>query len=297
VGSKKSTNGRSWLSVPALALSSARVAFKGLSLIAPGPAAWLARELFLTPQRHQPPLRETWWQTEAERFGLPFEGRELAAWRWGWGGPTILLVHGWAGRGLQLGAFAEPLVQAGYQVVAFDGPGHGESPGRQTNLPEFARAIAAATKTLGGVDAIVAHSFGAGSTLVSMAYEAPKVERLVFVAPPGRLRTITATFEQATGFSADVLDRMRRSIERRFGLSWSDLDPHELAARVEPRHRTLVVHDRQDREIPWSDALDLATQLPSAELRTTEGLGHRRILRDPAVVAAVVDFLGPGDSV
>jgi hypothetical protein len=28
---------------------------------------------------------------------------------------------------------------------------------------------------------------------------------------------------------------------------------------------------------------------------TTEGLGHRRILRDPAVIAQVVEFVGSGD--
>jgi hypothetical protein len=35
----------------------------------------------------------------------------------------------------------------------------------------------------------------------------------------------------------------------------------------------------------------IAAAWPGAELVTTEGLGHRRILRDPAVVARVTDFL------
>lgn len=291
---EKSTTGRSKDPFTALARSTVRATLRGLSLLAPGPSAWLARQLFLTPQRHQPPVRETWWETEAERFALPFEGRRLAAWRWGWSGPTVLLVHGWAGRGLQLGAFAAPLVDAGFQVVAFDGPGHGRSPGRQTNLPEFARAITAVTHQLGGVEAIVAHSFGAGSTLVALAHTdpGPAVEKLVFVAPPGRLRTVTAGFEKATGFTGEVVERMRRGIERRFDVRWSELDPAHLAAsRPAQAEPLLVIHDRGDREIPWSDGRDLAATWPSGELCTTEGLGHRRILRDGPVVERVIDFV------
>ena len=36
----------------------------------------------------------------------------------------------------------------------------------------------------------------------------------------------------------------------------------------------------------------LVAALPEARLVTTEGLGHRRILRDPAVIAQVVEFVG-----
>ena len=40
-----------------------------------------------------------------------------------WGsGPTVLLVHGWEGRGSQLSAFAPALVKAGFRVVAVDMP-------------------------------------------------------------------------------------------------------------------------------------------------------------------------------
>ena len=58
---------------------------------------------------------------------------------------------------------------------------------------------------------------------------------------------------------------------------------------------TLVVHDRGDRQTPYADAERLVGSLPDARLVTTEGLGHRRILRDPAVVAEVVDFVRDGE--
>ena len=59
-----------------------------------------------------------------------------------WGaGPSVLLVHGWEGRGAQLGALVDPLVAAGYRVVALDGPAHGDSPGRLSTLALPAHAV------------------------------------------------------------------------------------------------------------------------------------------------------------
>jgi pimeloyl-ACP methyl ester carboxylesterase len=57
----------------------------------------------------------------------------------------------------------------------------------------------------------------------------------------------------------------------------------------------LVVHDRDDRETAWSGGRDLSRAWPDARLLTTSGLGHRRILSDPKVVAEVVRFVA-GDS-
>jgi hypothetical protein len=41
----------------------------------------------------------------------------------------------------------------------------------------------------------------------------------------------------------------------------------------------------------WSGGRDIANAWPDARLLTTSRLGHRRILRDPGVVAEVVGFL------
>ena len=45
----------------------------------------------------------------------------------------------------------------------------------------------------------------------------------------------------------------------------------------------LVVHDRGDAEIPWQHGAAIARAWRGAEMLITEGLGHRRILRDPGL--------------
>src|SRR5215212_7536071 len=70
-------------------------------------------------------------------FRIPFEGGELAVTTWG-EGPAVLLMHGWGGARAQMTGFVEPLLGAGYRVVAYDQPAHGESDGKMTNLLEIA---------------------------------------------------------------------------------------------------------------------------------------------------------------
>ena len=271
----------------------ARAAFRGLSLMAPGAAATLAENIFLKPIRLKAPLREQWWATDAEEISLPRHGRPaLKGWSWGWSGPVVLLVHGWGGRGLQMGAFAAPLAEAGFRVVAFDAPGHGKSPGGKSSLPEFAAAIEEVCTHLGGVEAIIAHSFGAAATTMMLGtsehLETPP-KRLVYVAPASDFGSVATRFSDLTGFTPKVIGRMRRRIEKRLDLRWQDVQPQVLAESL-PQD-LLIFHDSEDNEVPIRDSRLLQRAWPHAELRESKGLGHHAILRQERVVARAVEHL------
>ncbi|MEO1370064.1 MAG: alpha/beta fold hydrolase, partial [Acidobacteriota bacterium] len=179
-----------------------RAAVTAASAVAPGAAARLAARIFLRPPRFKPPRREWWWGTGASPVELEVilggQPRSLRAWRWGSAGPAVLLVHGWGGRGLQLGAFAEPLVEAGFRVLALDLPAHGESAGTSTSLPEAAEAITAVLDLLGGepggVAGLIAHSFGCASTAAAVARGLQPPARTIFLAPPSTLDAVLDRF-------------------------------------------------------------------------------------------------------
>ena len=288
--SQKSTIVRSNF-IQRAALGTVRPFFHGLSRMAPGAASKVARNIFLKPPRHASPTRELWWATEAEEWALPFSTGKLAAWRWGWGGPKILLVHGWGGRGLQLGAFAQPLVEAGYEVVAYDAPGHGRSVGERSSLPELSSAVAEMVHHLGGVHAIVAHSAGAAAVTAALGRPGTPlpVERLVYVSPSVDMIDVTRRFARAVGFTEGIADRMRQGIERNYGVLFDDLQGLRIAPRMD--RPLLVIHDRGDREIGVEEGHALARAWPRASFMATENLGHQRVLRDPAVVAQAVGFV------
>ena len=207
---------------------------------------------------------------------------------------TVYLVHGWGGRGSQFGAMVEPLLDAGYRVVMFDAPLHGGSPHgpagpRRTNGVEFAKALDAVFCRFGPAEAVIAHSMGTISTYLALRYGWLGTRRLVLVAPMVHVAGLLDQFQAALGFGPRSRRALERGIGEFVGVPVSDFDARVQSAYVDPLP-TLVLTDRDDRQTPYDDVVDLAATL-EAPLVTTEGLGHRKILRDPTVIATVVEFL------
>lgn len=281
--SNKSTNGRTfyWYLVPLRAI------FRVLSAVAPKLAGRIGLDLFRTPRRHRRPRREIAWLEASEPILFLCGGEKLAAWSWG-SGPTVLLVHGWEGRGSQMAFFVEPLVDAGYRVVALDAPGHGDSGGKRSSLPQFAAAIRDVANRVGPVHAVVAHSFGAAGTAWAVR-QGLHVNQLVFVAPPGDLQAYILFFADLLALSTRSQQEMVRRLERRFDVRWSEVRRATLTP-IEGS-KLLVISDAGDTEAPLGEARRVAQAWPGAEIAVTSGLGHRRILRDPNVAKRVVAFL------
>jgi pimeloyl-ACP methyl ester carboxylesterase len=229
--------------------------------------------------------------------GRPFEvrvhGRAVAGEVWG-AGPVVYLVHGWAGWRWQLEAFVAPLVEEGYRVVTFDAPSHGasdpgpEGPGRSTIL-EFADALAAVVAANGPAHAVVAHSLGATAAAYAMQ-RGLAVERAAFVSPMADPLPYTRTFATRLGFGERIRTRLAARIERRVGMPLSAFNVPAMAGQM-TTPPLLLVHDRLDAETGWSDSAAIAASWPRSRLVTTSGLGHRRILRTPAVIAEVAGFV------
>src|SRR5262249_35241191 len=156
------------------------------------------------------------------RGRLRLSKNEIATWVWG-EGPTILLVHGWGSRGARLGSFVEPLVASGYSVVTFDAPGHGDSSGRLSSLPQFMEAQLAIAETHGSIHGVVAHSMGAAAASLAMG-RGLDPERAVFLAPVANPGAYTHLFAEALGISPAIRNRMERHFERQFGIPWEDFD-------------------------------------------------------------------------
>jgi len=268
-----------------------RAALSVGSRLAPTVAARIAETLFFTPPRARPSTAGLPAGALGRRIAGP--AGEVAAWSWG-SGPAVYLLHGWGGRAEQLAALVPPLVERGFQVVAFDAPGHGDSAGRRSSAPEFARSLAEVVAHFGPAHAVIAHSLGAAATVFAMR-EGLAVGRLVFIGPPADPLTWVDRFARSLGLTPAALAEMRRQSERRLRARWSDLPLLPVRGLPEPPP-LLVVHDRDDREVPWQDGAAIAAAWPGARRVDTVGLGHQRILRDPAVVQAVAEFVAEAAS-
>lgn len=263
-----------------------RPALATLSALSPALAAPVAERLFLTAPRHPQRKHEAEALASARRT-IVHAGSPIAAWTWGHG-PAVLLVHGWGGRGAQLTSFVPTLVANGYSVIAFDAPGHGTSPERQSSVVAFIDAIQAVDRALGPVRGVIAHSIGAAAAAVALR-DGLRADAAVWLAPPSDLTLYADIALETLGFGRRARDLMRERVEHRLGVPWSTLDVGSFAPQM--RTPLLVIHDREDAEVPWQDGAIIAQAWPGATLSTTSGLGHRLILRDAGVVSEAVDFV------
>lgn len=204
-------------------------------------------------------------------------------------GPTVVLVHGWAGRAADWRHLADDLVADGWRVVAPDLPAHGASPGLRTDLYRLGRAFAAVLAAEQPV-AVVAHSMGFPVTLLALRGDVPVPRHLVAVAPGRKVERVVAAFGRRLGLPVALADELGRLLEARFGAEvWRDLDVDEEVPGLPPGG--LVVHDRHDDEVTLDDARAIAAAWPGARLEVTAGLGHRRVLRAERVRALIAGHL------
>ena len=257
-----------------------RPAAAALSAVAPTRAARVAERLFLAPPRYPQPAHEAAALASAHSM-IVDAGTPITTWTWG-RGPAILLVHGWGGRGGQLAGFVPALVANGYSVIAFDAPGHGQSPAKESSLVAFVAAIHAVSRALGPVHAVVAHSIGAAAAACALR-DGLRADAAVFLAPPSDLTLHADIMVEALGFGRRARELMRERIERRLGVPWSTLDVSRFAAQM--RTPLLVIHDREDAEVPWQEGASIAQAWPGATLSTTGGLGSEGMPRNSSLAA------------
>lgn len=220
--------------------------------------------------------------------------RRVRLYRWPGDGPAVLLAHGWGGCAGHWQHAVVALRAAGYRVVAFDALAHGGSDAGargagQSSLVEMARSLLACAWHAGPIRAVVAHSLGGAAAALAIREGLP-VDAAVLIGSPADMGNASARLAWRLGVSPDVLARAQRESERWLGMPWSAFNVPDVGRhRAVPR--TLVVHDRQDREVDWHDGAAIAGAWPGARLLTTEGLGHRRILGDANVLRQMVAHL------
>jgi len=264
-----------------------RAGFGLYGRLAPRQAARAAAGLLTRPRGRNPPQP---WEHEptqplAEQVVLP---GDLHALQWGSAGPVVLGLHGWRGRPTQLGRLAESLVAAGFRVVALDAPGHGRSRGPAATPRLLADALVEAGSALGEVHALIGHSLGGAAAPIAMELGL-RVRRLVMIGSPARPSRLIAWYADQLGLPERARHRLDEWFDAHAGRPAALLDPVALTPPAETS--IMVVHDEDDEIIPVADARLLEAAWPPAQMLYTRGLGHRNLLSDPEVVAAVHAFI------
>jgi len=206
---------------------------------------------------------------------------------------TTLLLHGWSSRASHMLAFVQPLLDRGHRVLAVDLPAHGDSSGRQFHLPLGVQALQAVHDQTGPWDNIIAHSLGGAvaTALLSNSIKGVKpisVGKLVLISSPNSIPAIFSDFSNMIGLNQKAHTELCAIAERLTGHPLSTLvSQSQLLKAGLP---TLVIHDTDDQEIPFSEAEKIVADNPQAQLHKITGHGHRRILYAEEAVTKATEF-------
>jgi len=253
-----------------------------------------AYQAFFSPSKYELKSGDDAILARGNNYRVPFDGGELAVTTWGSSDPSVLLMHGWGGSRAQMTGFVDPLLSAGYRVVAYDQPAHGESDGKMTNLLEIAPTMDIIAKQEEKFGAIIAHSFGTLITSYSLVKRNfPPPSRLVYFGAFNQLLDSLPRFQAIAGLPDEIIEGFRLMLNENFGEGVLEAIVHEkLAPHI--NIPALMFHDTADNVTPVEDSRAIARTWNNARYIETEGLGHRGALQSKEIHEQVVKFLKTG---
>lgn len=278
--------------IPGLALWGALLRL--LARFSPGVASRIGIFLFTIPGRKARHYRQDQLLESARRAFVRDGSHRIRVYSWGSGESRILLAHGWQSRGTALRYVVPAFVRRGYEVVAMDAPGHGESSGWRTSLSSYARAIRLADQQMGPFMGAITHSFGGRALTYALAYEPNdwQIGRIVMLAAPSSFSDIIDRFSEQLNMPAKMRPAILSRMAELLGRPVEDSEIHNLGTKV--RAQIMLIHDEQDSIVPMWEAERIATRLPGVRLIKTRGFGHYRMAKSPEIWEIAVKFLSNG---
>lgn len=287
---KKSPNPVKSLKIPLFILLSSKLC----AFISPKLATLYAARLFTTPIKHKVPKRELEMDTESEQktIHIPAIDKNITVYEYGKSEKKALLVHGWSGRGTQLFKIADALIEKGYAVVSFDAPAHGKSKGNSTIMSEFIESILELQKQYGTFEIAVGHSLG-GMSVLNSVKSGLHVKKAVVIGSGDRVQDILDDFIFKLGLKPEISIHLRDYFENKYEVKMDAFSAYKAAAKTEIP--VLVIHDKDDPEVPVKAGIHIHKHLKKGSLFLTEGLGHRKVLGNQSVIKKIIEFIQYND--
>ncbi|HWS59991.1 MAG TPA: alpha/beta hydrolase [Flavobacterium sp.] len=283
---KKYTNHKQSLKIPRFILLFSKI----IASISPKLSILFAAKLFTTPIKHKTPKRELEMDRKSiqKLIEIPSINKKVMVYEYGKSDKKIILSHGWSGRGTHLFKIAEGLLKAGYSTISFDAPAHGKSPGRTTIMSEFVETIMEIEKQFGPFEAAVGHSLG-GMSLLNATKNGLAIHRLVIIGSGDIIQDILDNFISKLKLKSSISSQLRIHFEKKYGVEMDSYSAYKSAKEI--TIPVLVIHDKNDSEVPVEAGIHIHKHLKNGEIYLTEGLGHRKILGNSEVVEKLIAFL------
>lgn len=213
--------------------------------------------------------------------------------------PLVLLTHGWGANYGTLLQLAEPLVEAGYEVLLFDIRGHGRNAEvayatvRHFRDDVMAVAEYAAERFPGRPAILLAHSLGGAAGVLAIAEGAP-LAGIGLLASPADVMEVTALYMSDHGLPGKLMVALLRPFWwLRVRGTFRPLTPGRRIREL--KVPVLVVHPEKDRRVPMAHAERLAAGAQT-EVHVIENAGHTAFLGMEETHELMLGFLNEMES-
>ncbi|MFB9110578.1 alpha/beta fold hydrolase [Flavobacterium gyeonganense] len=282
---KKTPNPVKSLKIPLFIIISAKLC----AIVSQKLVTAYAAKLFTTPVKHKIPKRELKMDSESiqNTIHIPAIDKNIRVYEYGKSKKKALLVHGWSGRGTQLFKIADSLLEHGYSIVSFDAPAHGKSKGSTTIMSEFITSILEIEKQYGPFEIAIGHSLG-GMSVLNAIKNGLNVKKAVIIGSGDIVQDILDEFVSKLRLKPEISNRLRDYFENKYQVKMDDFSAYQAAKKI--AIPILVIHDKNDPEVPVKAGIHIHENLQKGSLFLTEGLGHRKILGNHDVIKKIIEF-------
>lgn len=265
-----------------------------IAIANPRKAAETAFKLLCTPYTKRRVYEAPGLFIKAQKLSFQLFGETINGFQWQpdqHNGKRVLICHGFDSYSYKFDHYITPLLELGFEVLAFDAPAHGTSTGKTINAQQYRDVILKINELHGPVDGIIAHSFGGIAVALAVEkFNQNENKRLVLIAPATETTRSIEQFFSYIPVSKKVRAAFDQLIEEIGGnpASWFSVS-RVMQTITTP---TLWVHDKDDTITPYEDMQHLLQKnLPHVRFKITEGLGHSDIYKDPHVQQQIVQFI------
>lgn len=243
-----------------------------ISLFSSRAAGKLAIKLFSSPKKKR--LKETEKDFLETAFieDIKYNDIRIMTYRWLGKKDTILLVHGWESNSFRWKDLIIKLSALDYNVIALDAPAHGRSSGKLFNAVIYSECINLVAKKF-KPNIVIGHSVGGmATTFFQHKYQLPTIEKLVLLGAPSNFVDVFGRYVNMMGYNSRISKAMNEIIHERFNNKPEHFNAAKFSETIAAKG--LLIHDKYDSIIPYSDAEDFKNFYKNSKLITTEGFGH-----------------------
>lgn len=243
-----------------------------LFLIKPEKAVFKAYKLFSSPRKGKVKPEQEDFLNKAKTTSIKQDSKEVQIYHWKGEGKTVILIHGWDSNTHRWKDLVEDLQKEDYNIVAFDGPAHGNSEGTLLNVPLYSKCLDRMLK-LYQPQFIIGHSVGAMTVIYNQYLkQSPFVEKIVLLGAPSEMRRIMNDYKRILRLSDKFMTALDSFFKKKFDYHFTEFSIASFAKNVEKE--ALVIHDEYDRVAPIEAARAIHQNLKHSTLKVTEGAGH-----------------------